>query len=464
MYRIYFLVLFCLLQLCAAAHIELPSIISNNMVVPQNTRIRLWGWASPSEKIFVTPSWSHRTDSVVATRDAKWELWVQSPASGGPYQVTFRGSNTIVVDNILSGAVWLCSGQSNMEWNYYNGVEGMRTEIEKGTQPQIRFFQVDRKTAFHPQEDVRGRWVICDSNTLKSFSAVGYFFGSRLHDSLQLPVGLINASWGGTPAEVWMPEQLVLNNETWKKDMEKLSKTPYWTVNPGFAFNAMIAPLTPFVLDGAIWYQGESNVGAAKSYGELFSTLIHSWRKEFGKALPFYFVQIAPYTYGHHYGAALLREQQAKVAATLTNTGMVVVSDKVHDTSNIHPINKRDVGYRLAALALNDTYGRTSQGVRPKTLTRAEIKGSRMVLHFSGNNGKLVMKGKVPQALVIAGAGGVYLPAQARVIENTLEVWHPQIKSPQSVRYQFSSAGVGNIADSYGLPLAPFRTDSWDLN
>lgn len=460
MYRISLLVLFCLLQLCAAARIELPAIISNNMVVPQNTRIRLWGWASPSEKIFVTPSWSKRTDSVITTRDAKWEVWVESPAAGGPHQITFRGSNTIVIDNILSGAVWLCSGQSNMEWNYYNGVEGMRPEIEKGTQTQLRFFQVDRKTALYPQEDVRGSWVVCDSNTLKSFSAVGYFFGSRLHDSLQLPVGLINASWGGTPVEVWMPEQLVLQNETWKKDLDKLSKTPYWTITPGLAYNAMIAPLKTFVLDGAIWYQGESNVGAAKNYGELFSTLIQSWRKEFNKELPFYFVQIAPYTYGQHFGAALLREQQAKVAATLPRTGMVVVSDKVHDTTNIHPINKKDVGYRLAALALNDTYGKTLPGVGSKTFDHAETKGNRMVIHFRGNDGKLVMKGKTPQALLVSGADGVYLPAQAKVVGNTLEVWHPQIKSPQSVRYQFSSAGVGNLADSYGLPVAPFRTDN----
>ncbi|OLY94818.1 sialate O-acetylesterase [Cnuella takakiae] len=463
MYRVSFLVLLCLFQLCAAARIELPSVIGNNMVVPQNTRIRLWGWASPSEKVFVTPSWSNRTDSAVATRDAKWELWVESPAAGGPHQVTFRGSNTIVVDNILSGAVWLCSGQSNMEWNYYNGIEGMRSEIEKGNQPQIRFFQVDRKTALHPQDDVRGKWVVCDSNTLKSFSGVGYFFGSRLHDSLHVPVGLINASWGGTPAEVWMPDTLVLKNDTWKKDLEKLSNTPYWTITPGLAFNAMIAPLTPFVLDGAIWYQGESNVGAANSYGSLFSTLINSWRKAWSKELPFYFVQIAPYTYGPHFGAALLREQQARVAATLPHTGMVVVSDLVHDTTNIHPVNKRDVGYRLAALALSDAYGKALPVTSSKTFQRAETKGNKMVVSFTGNDGKLVLKGKTPQALLIAGADGVYLPAQAKVVGNNLEVWHPQIKVPQSVRYQFSSAGVGNMVDSYGLPLAPFRTDNLEL-
>lgn len=450
-------------QLAALAHIELPSILGSNMVLPQAAKARLWGWASPSEKIAVTTSWDNRTDSVVTDRNGKWQLWVQTPKAGGPYQIGFLGGNKITLDNVLIGAVWLCSGQSNMEWNYHNGVEGMQREIDKGVQPELRFFQIARKTALYPQEDVKGAWVVCDSNTLKSFSAVGYFFGQRLHDSLKMPIGLINASWGGTPAEVWMPSELVLANETWKKEMEKQNKTPWWTITPGAAYNAMIAPLTPFTIDGAIWYQGESNVGAAKSYGGLFTTLIQAWRGQWERELPFYFVQIAPYTYGNHFGAAQLREEQARVAATLPHTGMVVASDLVNDTTNIHPTNKRDVGHRLAALALQDAYGKNIKDYRSLAYAGMEKSGGKLRLSFKGTDAKLLMKGKEPRALLIAGADSVFVPAKARVAGNVLEVWHPKIKEPVAVRYGFSSAGVGNLSDSYGLPVAPFRTDEWPL-
>lgn len=447
----------------AGAAIELPAVLGSNMVLPQQTKARLWGWAAPSEKIKITTSWNNRTDSVVANRDGKWQLWIQTPEKGGPHSITFSGSNTIKLDNILSGAVWVCSGQSNMEWNAYNGVEGIEAEIKKGVQPDLRFFQVTRKTALFPQEDVKGAWVVCDSVTLKSFSAVGYFFGQRLHDSLDIPVGLINASWGGTAAEVWMPADLVNNNSTWKKEAENLNKTAWWTVTPGAAFNAMIAPVTPLSVDGVIWYQGESNVGAAKSYGALFTTLIQSWRKAWDKELPFYFVQIAPFTYGNHFGAAQLREEQAKVAATVPHTGMVVVSDLVHDTANIHPVNKRDVGYRLAALAMHDAYVKNAQGFRSKFFAGMERQGNKVRLRFEGNDGRLVLNGKEPRALLIAGADSVFRPAKAKVSGAVLEVWHPDIKEPSAVRYQFSSAGVGNLKDSYGLPVAPFRTDDWPL-
>jgi sialate O-acetylesterase len=349
-----------------------------------------------------------------------------------------------------------------MEWNAYNGVEGIQQEISKHVQPELRFFHVARKTALYPQEEVKGSWVVCDSNTLKTFSAVGYFFGQRLHDSLQMPVGLINASWGGTPAETWMPDSLINSNATWKADLEKLSKTEYWTITPGYAYNAMIAPLTPLTIDGVIWYQGESNVGAAKSYGGLFSSLIQSWRAAWQKELPFYFVQIAPYTYGKHFGAAQLREEQGKVAATVPHTGMAVVSDLVNDTTNIHPVNKRDVGHRLAALALQDAYGKSLQGYRSKTYAGMDVQGAKIKLRFNGE-GNLQIKGKEPVTLLVAGADSVFVPAKAKVLSNVLEVWHPKIKEPKAVRYQFSSAGIGNLYDSYGLPVAPFRTDSWPL-
>ncbi len=453
----------CLASLYASAAIELPAVISNNMVLPQQTKVRLWGWGAPSEKVKVTTSWSQQVDSAVTDSEGKWQVFVQTPKAGGPHTITFAAGNTITVDNVLSGAVWLCSGQSNMEWSYREKVDDMAPELARHTQQDIRFFHVPRKTALHPQEDLRARWVVCDSNTLKTFSAVGYFFGTRLRDSLQMPVGLINASWGGTPAEVWTPAPVVLQNETWKKEAERLNKAPWWTITPGHAYNAMIAPLTPFVIDGVIWYQGESNVGAAKSYSGLFGTMIGVWRKAWNMELPVYFVQIAPFKYGNNYNSALLREQQAKVAATVQNTGMVVVSDLVRDTADIHPTNKRDVGHRLAALALAGTYGRSNASAGSKVYEGMSRNGSRVQIRFAGNDGRLVLKGKEPLTLLIAGSDQVFYPAQARVSGNVLEVWHPKVKEPVAVRYQFSSTGIGNLSDSYGLPVAPFRTDDWSL-
>ena len=323
------------------------------MVLQQNDSVMLWGWAAPGEKIRITTTWSSAVDSAVTTRDAKWQRKIKTPAAGGPFEITLQGRTTVKLKNVLIGEVWVCSGQSNMEWSGNHGLKDIKAELPSCADNNIRFFHVPKTTAAYPQDDVKATWTACDSNTLKSFSAVAYFFGKKLKKELNVPVGLINSSWGGTPAEVWTPAELVQGDEKLKSAAAKLAPSNGWPFTPGSSYNAMIAPLTPFRVAGAIWYQGESNVNTAYGYTQLFNTMIGSWRKAWGYDFPFYYVQIAPFRYAPGQKAALLREAQT-ASLQYPRTGMAVITDLVDDTTNIHPQNKHDVGLRLANWALGD--------------------------------------------------------------------------------------------------------------
>jgi len=205
----------------SSADIRLPSVLGNNMVLQQQSTVKLWGWSSPAEKIFITTSWNNKTDSVVATRDANWQIAIQTPAAGGPYSITFRGSNQIILENVLIGEVWVCSGQSNMEMNGGWGLKDIKAALPTSYNKNIRFFYIPKTTSDYPQDDCKGSWEICDSNTVKAFSAAGYFFGKKLNKDLNVPIGLINSNWGGTAAEVWTPAEVVYNNDSLKKPLLK---------------------------------------------------------------------------------------------------------------------------------------------------------------------------------------------------------------------------------------------------
>ena len=454
--------LLLLISFASSANITLPSIIGNNMVLQRRSAVNAWGWAAPGEIVHITTSWDNKTDSTVTTRDAKWMIQVNTPDAGGPFTITLRGWNTITLTNILIGEVWVCSGQSNMEWNYYLEKSQIVNDFPNVANPNIRLFQVPRATALYPQEDCKSQWTACDSNTVKQFSLVAYYFGKRINALGSVPVGLINTSWGGTPAEVWTPAGLINNNAVLKEANGKLSQDPHWPYLPGYTFNAMIAPFTNFAITGAIWYQGEGNTAAPSTYSELLNTMISSWRKEWKKDFPFYFVQIAPFTYGNNNVGNLIREQQEKSLKT-PKTGMVLVSDLVDDSSNIHPKNKRDVGYRLASLAL-------ANRIRPDFLSSESplfrsmiISGDKATIGFEYGDA-LMISGKTPTELFIAGNDQVFYPAEASIKDNKLVVWSNQVKSPIAVRYQFSNSGVGNLRTKSGNPVAPFRTDDWPVD
>ena len=450
------------LKMHCFGQLRLPAVLSSNMVLQQNDSVLLWGWGNPAEKVFITTSWDNRTDSVLTGNGAKWSIKVKTPAAGGPYTITFKQREKIVLDNIMSGEVWFCSGQSNMDWNFYAGVNDMQAEIDLGTQPNLRFFYITKNTANYPQEDTRGQWAVCDSNNLKPFSAVAYFFAKRLQEELNVPVGLIQSSWGGTPAEVWTPAEKINSNSILKSSYEKLDSFMWWPKTPGAAYNAMVAPVINFSIAGAIWYQGEGNTASPSGYSSLLTTMIDAWRAAWKKNLPFYFVQIAPFTYGKGYAAAIIREQQA-IASKHDNTGMVVISDLVEDSTNQHPKNKKDVGLRLANEALALTYHKDSIVVQYPVFDKVQFAGDKAVIGFLYMGGEILTAGTAVNALEIAGDDRIFYPAEAKIEKDILTVWSKMVKEPVAVRYSFSNAGIGNLFSKFGLPVVPFRTDDWPL-
>jgi sialate O-acetylesterase len=442
------------------ANVRLPAVLADNMVMQQHSNVKLWGWCDAGEKIFITPSWSQVTDSVVGTRDGRWALAVATPAAGGPYTIDIRGRNTIQLKNVLIGEVWVCSGQSNMEMCESWGLPDVKADLPACANDRIRFFHVPRTTSMTVQDDCPGRWAACDSDELKTFSAVAYYFGKTLNKELDVPVGLIEASWGGTPAEVWTPQELVNDDPVLKAADAKLVPAVGWPYLPGYCYNGMIAPLTSFSIAGALWYQGESNVGTSDTYAKLLSIMIGSWRQAWNKDFPFYYVQIAPFAYGTKEQGSLLREQEAKVQ-DLGGTGMVVISDLVTDTTDIHPKDKHDVGLRLANWALAEAYHRPGLFYKNPRFSNMEVRGDKVTLSFSEAPNGLMVKGKSVVTLVVAGEDRVFHPAEGKVEGSKMEVWSKEVKEPVAVRYQFSNAGIGNVFSKEGLPMAPFRTDAW---
>lgn len=444
------------------AQLRLPAIMSSGMVLQQNDSVTLWGWANPGEKVFVKTGWNNRTDTTITTNNATFRLKVKTPPAGGPFNIIFRSIKTIELTDVLIGEVWLCSGQSNMEWNYYYGLPDIKAELPICYNSRIRFFHIPKTGAEYPQEDVKAQWAICDSNTLKSFSGVGYFFGKKLNKDLDVPIGLINASWGGTPAEPWTPQEEVNKDEELRIAAAHLSSARWWPIVPGNSYNGMIHPVTPFNIAGVIWYQGESNVITNNTYQKLFTTMIDSWRKKWDKMLPFYYVQIAPYKYRNHNTGALLQEVQTKVMSH-PRTGMVVITDLVDTVTDIHPRNKHDVGYRLANWALAENYHRTGLHYKSPVFASKEIKKDRIILSFHDvPNGFNEIKNA--SGFYISGEKEEWLPAKVRIEKDKIIVWNEKLSAPLHVRYGFGNTIIGNVSTREGLPLTPFRTDGFGVD
>ena len=445
------------------ANIRLPNIINNNMVLQQQSTVKLWGWAGPNEKVYVTTSWNNKLDSVVTTRDANWMLTVQTPAAGGPYTITLKGENTIVLNNVLIGEVWVCAGQSNMEMNYNWGLPDVKAALANCANSNIRFFYIPKSTAKYPQDNCGGEWVNCDSNTLKSFSAVGYFFGKKLNADLNVPIGLINANWGGTPAETWAEAAAINSDSALKTAAAKQQPYDGWPYEPGAAFNGMIAPISNYDIAGAIWYQGEGNTIAPDTYSKLLTTMIGTWRKAWNKELPFYYVQIAPYSYGNKYISSIIREQQTKAMA-YTNVGMAVITDLVDNIKDIHPKNKHTVGDRLANWALAETYHKQGLLYKSPMYKSMEVQKEKAIISFNNAPTGLMAKDKVVSEIYIAGTDKIFYAGTAKIDNNKLIVTSPKVPQPVAVRFAFSNTAMANLFSKEGLPVNSFRTDDWELD
>ena len=453
------------LQAQTHTRISLPALFSDHIVLQQQDSGPVWGWGEAGSTVRIVGSWA--SQDTVVTRvadDGHWKAKIKTTRYGGPYTLRFfqRGyeNEGITLEDVMLGEVWLCSGQSNMEWSSANGITNQAEEIGSANYPQIRFFSLPKQGSGTLQDDCPAHWELCSPDVMRRRSAVAYFFGRHLTQQLKVPVGLIVSAWGGTAAEVWIPQERVLRTPETEAVM-KSRKCPWWPTEPGRLYNSMIHPLLPYRIAGAIWYQGESNRDYPQNYTELMKELITSWRTGFEKDFPFYLVQIAPHNYkSRDNGPALVREAQEQVTHEVPWTGMVVTND-VGDYGNIHPARKQEVGIRLANLALGDTYGRkTEKGYQSPVLESMEIHKNKALLHFRHAEDGLVCRGKAPEGLQIAGEDGVFVTAKARIVqENCLEVYSSKVKQPVAVRYCFDDATVGNLFNGSGLPVAPFRTD-----
>jgi sialate O-acetylesterase len=639
----------------ARADVRVPSVIGDNMVLQQGRKARVWGWAEPGERVTVT----FKGERAAATADARgrWEVFLGPHKAGGPFELTVAGRNTLTFKNVLVGEVWVCSGQSNMEWPLVNAQDGAR-ESAAADYPFIHLFTVAKKTSDKPLEDVEGRWVVTTPKEAAQFSAVGYFFGRELHKKLNVPVGLIHTSWGGTPAEAWTSRETLSADSTlrpiverydrqltdlpalqreyerardewarkfvmedagnkgepqgyarpdydataWKrmrlpqmwesagmdvdgavwfrreldvpaawagKDLtlklgaiddfdvtyfngERVGATGAETPNswvaerkyrvpgplvragrntvavrvfdrmggggfgggeislapadstsvnavaldgdwlykeeatapsrridwgsqpqapgpanqnsPTVLYNAMLAPLTPYAIRGAIWYQGESNAGRAYQYRTLFPAMIRDWRAAWGEGdFPFYFVQLANWKARPVDSIdsewAELREAQTLTMREAPNTGMAVAID-IGNPDDIHPRNKLDVGLRLARWALADTYGMKLEKSGPLYASH-KVEGDRVRVAFTHADELRTRDGAAPSGFYVAGADRKFFPAEARVEKSSVVVWSKDVKAPVAVRYAWADNPAANLYNSAGLPASPFRTDDW---
>jgi len=466
--------LFLLTALFAAAttisaKVVLPKIFASGMVMQQQTDANLWGEAKADATVKIATSWNKKTVSVKAGNDGKWTAKIQTPAAGGPYSITFNDGEKTVIDNILVGELWICSGQSNMEMpmkGFKNQpVENAVEDILHSGDSKMRLFTVKRTSLYQPATDVVGEWKEASPEAVRKFSATAYYFGRELRRMLNVPVGLIVTSWGGSSCEAWMDRdwlkafpqiELPASQETIK------SKNRTATV----LYNGMLRPLIGVSMRGVIWYQGEENVSRSGYYADLFSRMIKGWREEWKEGdFPFYFCQIAPYDYNiigwGQYNSAFLREQQAKAEKMNKNVGMACLMDAGLEYG-IHPRKKQLAGMRLALLALDKTYGIkgiTSETARYKDV---EFKGDTAVITFERAGMWVYGKDGLKSDLFeVAGEDRVFHPAKAWIERSKLYVKCDEVKKPVAVRYAFKDWADGDLFCD-GLPVSSFRTDNWD--
>jgi sialate O-acetylesterase len=493
-----------MLGAAASADIRLPSVLSDNMVLQAGGRVPIWGWADPNEEIAIRVSWRDGERTINAGDDGKWMFKLTTPEVGGPYEMTLTGKNAVTIKNILVGEVWLCSGQSNMEMPVRLAANAEQESAAAGY-PKIRLFTVRRKVADKPQDNCAGKWVECSPETVGNFSAAGYYFGRELHKVLDVPVGLIHSSWGGTPAEAWtgpaaletdfvfepimkrhkemladypkLKEEYLQKMEQWRKDADKAvadgnpepprPPAPLGPNNPnapGVLYNGMIAPLIPYAVCGVIWYQGESNADRAYQYREVFPDMIKSWWSAWPQGtFPFLFVQLANWRQAKPEPSesdwAELREAQL-MALDLGDTGMAVAID-IGDANDIHPKNKQEVGRRLALWALAKTYGKDVVYSGP--LYRSfDQTGNEIVVHFDHADGGLIAKDGGPlKGFAIAGQDHAFVWADAKIKGDTVVVSSEKVSEPAAVRYAWADNPACNLCNKAGLPASPFRTDTW---
>ena len=493
------------------AEVTLPRVIGSNMVLQRDMQVPIWGWASSGEEITISLSTENESaeplfsTTVIADAEGNWRLKLDAMEAGGPYTLRVIGSNTLELTNILFGEVWVCSGQSNMQWSV-NASKDSEAEIAAASYPKIRLFYVPRVPSGLLQKDVDADWYETTPETIANFSAVAYYFGRKLYKNLDVPIGLINTSWGGTRIEPWTPPvgfdsvstlesiskeiqeahanyrqqlpQKMKDIEAWIAETRKaletdalLRKMPQNVhrlthhARPTGLYNGMVHPLVPYAIRGALWYQGESNLREGMLYHEKMKALINGWREVWGQGdFPFYFVQLAPFNYGGRDASPFFLPQiwEAQAATlALPNTGMAVTTD-IGNLTDIHPRNKQEVGRRLALWALAKTYGRedvTHSGPLYKSMM---VEENTIRLNFdSVGSGLMARDGQPLTWFEIAGEDKQFVEATATVDGNIIVVSSDAVANPVAVRFGWHQSAEPNFVNKEGLPASPFRTHPW---
>jgi sialate O-acetylesterase len=438
------------------------------MVLQQGVKCPVWGTAAPGEEVTVTLQLGDQTAEARGKADdntGKWQVELPPQKAGGPYTLTLKGNNTVTLRDVLIGEVWICSGQSNMEWPV-SGSDNPADVIQNSFDSRIRLYTVPKRVSEQPVAEAGARWLACCPGPVDSFSAVAYFFGRDLQAALHVPIGLIHTSWGGTVAEAWTSPAALEGNADLKHLLPRGGIQP-GNPNQGTAlYNGMIAPLVPFAFKGAIWYQGESNAGRAWEYRTLFPTMIKSWRTAWNQGdFPFLFVQLAPFmrtsTVPGDTPWAELRDAQLYTYLTLTGTGMAVITD-AGETSDIHPKQKAIVGSRLAVAARGIAYGEKVEPSGP-IYESMSVDGNKVVLSFKHVGKGLEAKGGIPLGFTVAGDDHKFTNALAEIKGDKVVVWSPNVEKPVAVRFGWANYPYVDLWNKDGLPASPFRTDEFPL-
>ena len=439
----------------------------------RNTTVVLWGWADPKEKITISASWVNELIKIQADKEGNWRTEVKTTNSKEPQSITINSkTSAIKLENVLFGEVWLCSGQSNMQ-QPVRGFVGQPTfgsamAIANSNNDQLRLFTVATVGSKTPLKELEKftAWQQASPNSVAYFSAVAYFFGQQLQEILDCPVGMIHSSWSASSVQPWISKEVMSNFQT--VNLDAIDITKHTTSIPTVLFNAMINPLIPYTIKGALWYQGEANRKYPEQYKKLFPAMVKDWRTRWNIGnFPFYYVQIAPFIYQNidakktDYNTSFIRETQIQCLDLIPNSGIAITMD-IGDDNCIHPPKKKEVADRLLFNALNQTYGYKTIDYAGPIYESHEVKNNGIVLNFKYAEQGLYANDKLA-GFEIAGDDKVFHPASAKIVERkTVFVVSDQVPNPVAVRYAWRNWIIGTLYDTNLLPASSFRTDNWD--
>lgn len=455
------------------AKVELPSIISDNMVLQQGSEVALWGWTAPGRKVVVSGSWARKSVSAVADENGKFIVRIPTCEAGGPYTLCFNDGDKTVLNNVLLGEVWFCSGQSNMEMpmeGFINQPVEDAAKMIATAKPSrnIRMVTVTRRTTLAEQDrPAGGSWEMHTPEAVAKTSATAYYFADLLEQTLGVPVGLLITNWGGTPIEAWMDRATIEGCSADEFDLAFLDGTELpdkASKKPCTLFNGQVAPLVPYTFKGMIWYQGCDNINRAEQYTRLQPAYVKMMRERFGNPdAPFYFVQLAPYKYKDpgSFSLGYMCEAQARTLDLIPHSGMAATLD-AGEFGTIHPCKKQPVGERLALLALQDTYGIGGFDAHTPLYESMRIDGASIIVQLRCEKGGIAPIGVDLPGFELAGEDKVFHPATGLVRSFGIVVTSPEVEHPVAVRYGFRNWSEATLFNNYGIPVGPFRSDNWD--